>query len=113
MIAVLASIFLISCTKDTEEFDSPAKGSLTEFKEMEYGPQTCDLPDGGCGSQCGGSQGGCWEQTECKANPTIFHEAMRTMYSAAEIDSLARNPTPITHPLLLKILKENNVLPLK
>ncbi|HKL03424.1 MAG TPA: hypothetical protein VJ911_07095 [Cryomorphaceae bacterium] len=113
-IAAMAMLLVVSCAKDMDQPVTSNQHALSEAKvpEMEYGPQTCDLPDGGCGSQCGNLNSGCWEATDCKANPSSVDNYMSSNYTQAEIDRLARNSTPITDSYILQELKSTGTLPL-
>jgi len=114
-VAVLAMILVVSCAKDMDQPVSSNQSAVGEAKvgEMEYGPETCTLDDGGCGSKCGSLNSGCWESTDCKANPSSVDNYMRSIYTQAQIDDLAHNPKPITDGFILRELKSTGTLPIK
>lgn len=111
----MAMILVVSCAKDMDQPIASNSNSFDQAKTepMEYGPETCTLPDNSCGSKCGNLNSGCWEATDCKANPTSVENYMSTIYTQDEIDRLARNSEPITDSYILQELKSSGTLPLK
>lgn len=113
LIICLVLIVAASCSKS--DLDDVSNPNLSNAKTggMEYGPVSCDLPNGECGSQCAGNDGGCWTQTECKANSRWYLDVLESKYTPQQIYLMSINSTPITDAELLQILKREGKLPLK
>lgn len=113
IIALLSLMLFTSCAKDSDEFMSDPSESQQKAAAMEWGPMTCTLPDGSCGSKCGNNATSCTEQTECKKNEDKSQRILNELFTPEEQEELAHQNALITNQRLLDALKEDGTLPIR
>ena len=109
----LSFLLCVSCSKESEENHITPGQEIAKTAGMEYGPMSCTLEDGSCGSKCGNNSAGCWTTTKCKKNEDKSQIIMDLLFTPEQQDSLAHNNVPITDERLLQALKEDGTLPLR